>query len=350
MPIVNYLEKYMTTLIIAVILVILISAICSSTEAALFSVPIIKVRKMAEDEMQSKTTKLRIAALISIREKMNRPISMLVILNNITNMGGTTLVTLLAIKLFESFWVGILSGILTLAVIAFAEIIPMTIGDKHSLKISLIAARPVLFLTRLTTPLIWIIEGLASPFHEKDGQTLPTDEQEIHYMTHIGDEENVIEADELEMINGVFQLNDVTARQLMTPRISLTCIEGDASIQTVIDEVIESQHSRIVVIGESRDEILGVVLKTRLLTAMIKGKGDEKIRDHGYLPVEVHHNNTADDILPIFQKSHQHLAIVRDEFGGVDGVITLEDIIEELTGEIIDETDTDEDMRLAPAS
>jgi len=113
---------------------------------------------------------------------------------------------------------------------------------------------------------------------------------------------------------------------------------------------MESQHSRIVVIGESRDDILGVVLKTSLLTAMIKGKGDEKVRDHGYLPVEVHFNNTADDILPIFQKNHQHLAIVRDEFGGVDGVITLEDIIEELTGEIIDETDTDEDMRLAPAS
>ena len=152
------------------------------------------------------------------------------------------------------------------------------------------------------------------------------------------------------MIHGVFQLNDVTARQLMTPRISLTCIKGEASIQTVIDEVMESQHSRIVVIGESRDEILGVVLKTCLLTAMIKGQGDDKVRDHGYLPVEVHFSNTADDILPIFQKNHQHLAIVRDEFGGVDGVITLEDIIEELTGEIIDETDTDEDMRLAPAS
>jgi len=339
----------MTTLIIAVFLVIFISFICSCTEAALFSVPIMKVRKM-DDEQKSTTSKSKTSALLVIRERMSRPISMLVILNNITNMGGTTLITLLAIRLFDSFWVGILSGALTLAVIIFAEIIPMSIGGKHSLKISLMAARPILFLTKLFSPLIWLIEYLASPFHENEGQTLSTDEQEIHYMAQLGDEETILEADELEMIHGVFQLNDVTARQLMTPRISLTCIKGEASIQTVIDEVIESQHSRIVVIGESRDEILGVVLKTSLLTAMIKGQGNEKVIDHGYLPVEVHYSNTADDILPIFQKSHQHLAIVRDEFGGVDGIITLEDIIEELTGEIIDETDTEEDMRLAPAS
>ncbi len=174
---------------------------------------------------------------------------------------------------------------------------------------------------------------------------MSTDEREIRYMAQLGEEEGVIEADELEMLQGVFQLNDMDARALMTPRISLTCIEGDVSINSVIDEVIESQHSRIVVIGESRDDVLGVVLKSSLLIAMIKGQGDEKVKLHGYKPVEVEHSNKADDILPIFQKSRQHLAIVRDEFGGVDGVVTLEDIIEELTGEIVDETDMDEDMR-----
>jgi len=136
----------------------------------------------------------------------------------------------------------------------------------------------------------------------------------------------------------------------MTPRISLTCIEGDVAIETVIDEVMESQHSRIVVIGESRDDVVGVVLKSSLLIAMIKGKGEDTVRMHGYVPIEVDYSMKADEILPIFQKSRQHLAIVRDEFGGVDGVITLEDIIEELTGEIVDETDMDEDMREAAIS
>lgn len=340
----------MTTILIAALMVILISALCSGTEAALFSVPIMKVRQMADEDNIKAKRKRATKALLTIQERMSRPISTIVILNNIANIGGTTIVTVLANKIYSSLIVGFISGTLTFLVIIFAEIIPKTIGEKHNIKISLIMARPVLLLTKILTPLIWIIEILTRPFTGKDRQIMSTDEREIRYMAQLGEEEGVIEADELEMLQGVFQLNDMDARALMTPRISLTCIEGDVSINSVIDEVIESQHSRIVVIGESRDDVLGVVLKSSLLIAMIKGQGEEKVKLHGYKPVEVEHCNKADDILPIFQKSRQHLAIVRDEFGGVDGVVTLEDIIEELTGEIVDETDMDEDMReVAPS-
>lgn len=340
----------MTTILIAASLVILISAICSGTEAALFSVPIMKVRQMADEDNTKVRRKRNTKALLSIQEKMSRPISMIVILNNIANIVGTTVVTILATAIYESLWVGVISGSLTFMVIIFAEIIPKTIGEKHSMKISLFMAKPVIFFTKLFTPVIWIVEFLTRPFIGKDRQVFSTDEREIRYMAQLGEEEGVIEADELEMLHGVFQLNDMTARDLMTPRISLTCIKGDVTVISEINNIIESQHSRIVVIGDSRDDIRGVVLKTSLLTAMVKGNGEERVREHGYTPVEVTYNCKADDILPIFQKSRQHLAIVRDEFGGVDGVITLEDIIEELTGEIVDETDTDEDMREAAAS
>lgn len=335
----------MTTLLIAAFLVILISALCSGTEAALFSVPIMKVRQMADEGGKG-----GVKALLKIQEQMRRPIAMIVILNNIANIVGSIAVGVIASHELGGHWLGLVSGILTFLVIIFAEIIPKTVGETHNMKISLFMAKPVLILTKIFTPLIWLIEILTNPFTNKKQPSLSTDEREIRYMAQLGEEEGVIEADELEMLHGVFQLNDMTARQLMTPRISLTCIEGDVPIQTVIDEVIESQHSRIVVIGESRDDIIGVVLKSSLLIAMIKGQGEENVRSHGYLPVEVLHSNKADAILPIFQKSRQHLAIVRDEFGGVDGVITLEDIIEELTGEIVDETDMDEDMREAAAS
>lgn len=340
----------MTTLLIAAFLVILISALCSGTEAALFSVPIMKVRQMADEENGVKKKRRKAKNLLVIQEKMSRPISMIVILNNIANIIGTSIVTILAQDLFDSFIVGIIAGSLTFMVIIFAEIIPKTIGEKHNVKISLFMATPVLFLTRTFTPLIWLVEFLVRPFTGKDREMLSTDEREIRYMAQLGEEEGVIEADELEMLHGVFQLNDMDARALMTPRISLTCIDGDVSINSVIDEVMESQHSRIVVIGEDRDDVLGVVLKSALLIAMVKGKGEENVRLHGYEPVEVSYNMKADEILPIFQKSRQHLAIVRDEFGGVDGVVTLEDIVEELTGEIVDETDMDEDMREAAAS
>ena len=340
----------MEILLIAALIVILISALCSGTEAALFSVPIMKVRQMVDEQNGVVKRRRGTRSLLMIREKMSRPISMIVIVNNVANIVGTTVVTILATKIYESFWVGVVSGSLTFMVIIFAEIIPKTIGEKHNLKISLFMAKPVLFFTKILTPLIWIVEIITRPFTGKDRLILSTDEREIRFMAQLGEEEGVIEADELEMLHGVFQLNDMDARALMTPRISLTCIDGDAPIQSVIDDVIGTQHSRIVIIGESRDEILGVVLKSVLLIAMIKGKGEEKVRLHGYKPVEVMHDMKADEVLPIFQKSRQHLAIVRDEFGGVDGVVTLEDIVEELTGEIVDETDMDEDMREAAAS
>jgi CBS domain containing-hemolysin-like protein len=340
----------MDIILFAAFLVILLSAICSGTEAALFSVPILKVRQMLDEDTCKPKFKRRTEALLKIREKMSRPISMIVIMNNIANISGTTVVTLLAHREFNSFWVGVISGALTLTVIVFAEITPKTVGERHSMRIALFMARPVLLFTKLFTPIIFLVELFTRPFTSKAPQTHSTDEREIRYMAQLGEEEGVIEADELEMLHGVFQLNDMDARALMTPRISLTCIEGDMSINAVIDEVIESQHSRIIVIGESRDDVLGVALKSSLLIAMVKGKGEDKVLLHGYDPVEVQHDMKADQILPIFQKSRQHLAIVRDEFGGVDGVITLEDIIEELTGEIVDETDTDEDMREAAAS
>lgn len=330
----------MTTLLIVAFLVIFISALCSGTEAALFSVPIMKVRQMADE-----AEKGSIKALLAIQEKLNRPIAMIVIVNNIANIGGSAIVGMLAAELYGSYWAGVLSGGLTFAVIIFAELIPKTLGEKHCLGVSLFMARPVLLLTKIMTPFIWLVELFIRPFVGKDVQTLSTDEREIRFMAQLGEEEGVIEADELEMLQGVFQLNDRTARDLMTPRVALTVIAGDAVIQEVQDEIIDSQHSRIVVIGESRDEVHGVVLKTSLLTAIVRGQGSDKVHQHGYLPVEVNHDAKADDILPIFQKSRQHLAIVRDEFGGVDGVVTLEDIIEELTGEIVDETDTHEDMR-----
>ena len=266
-------------------------------------------------------------------------------LNNIANIVGSIVVGRMAVDVFGSEWLGIFSGVLTFAVIIFAEIIPKTVGERYSVKVALLMSKPVLFLTKLVMPVIWLVEFLTSPFTKGQQQLLSTDEKEIRFMAQLGEEEGVIEADELEMLHGVFQLNDRSASDLMTPRVSLTCIEGALLIKHVIDEVITSQHSRIVVIGDSRDEIVGVVLRSDGLVAMVNGQGDDTGRMHGYTPIEVNENQKADDILPIFQKSRQHLAIVRDDFGGVAGVITLEDIIEELTGEIVDERDTVEDMR-----
>ena len=138
----------------------------------------------------------------------------------------------------------------------------------------------------------------------------------------------------------------------MTPRLKLTCLNGDQSLDEAQQGILESQHSRIVVTGESRDDVKGVALRSELLAALVQGRGGEYVRDHIYEPLRVSEDIKADDLLPKFQSERQHLAIVHGEFGGVSGVV-LEDIVEELTGEIIDETDVDKrlvDQLFSPLS
>ena len=331
----------MTTLIIVVLVVLAASAICSGTEAALFSTPMIKVRQLAEAQVKGAQS------LLEIRENMSRPIAMIVVMNNIANIVGSMVIGGMASEVFGSQWLGIFSGVLTFLVIIFSEIIPKTVGEKHSQTISLRVAKPVLILTKLMVPIIWLIETLTNPFTKGSQPEFSTNEREIRYLARIGDEEGVIEHDEYEMIQGVFKLNDVTAKDLMTPRLKLTCLRADLSLDEAKDGILESQHSRIVVTGESRDDVKGVALRSELLAALVQGRGQEYVRDHIFQPLRVSEDIKADDLLPKFQSKRKHLAIVHGEFGGVSGVVTLEDVIEELTGEIMDETDVDEDMRLA---
>ncbi|MEE2787602.1 MAG: hemolysin family protein [Myxococcota bacterium] len=331
----------MTSLLIVVVIVLLASAMCSGTEAALFSTPMIKVRQLAESKVKGA------ASLLEIRQRMSRPIAMIVIMNNVANIVGSMVIGAMATDVFGAQWIGVFSGALTFMVIIFSEIIPKTVGEKHSESISLAVAKPVLLLTKIMVPLIWLIEKMTNPFTQGDQPEFSTNEKEIRYLARIGDEEGVIEHDEYEMIQGVFKLNDVTAKDLMTPRLKLTCLEATQTLAQAQQDILDSQHSRMVVTESSRDNVEGVALRSELLARLVEGHGAHLVRDHVYQPVRVAEDIKADELLPRFQKARQHLAIVEDEFGGVSGVVTLEDVIEELTGEIIDETDVDEDMRLA---
>ncbi len=329
----------MIILFTTVFIVLFASALCSGVEAALFSIPLLKARQLAENGKASSI------ALLEIRTSMNRPIAMIVILNNISNIVGSIIVGGLAAKTFGTEWLGLFSGILTFLVIVFAEIIPKTVGETHNEAIAKIVSRPVKFLTTLFTPIILLVEFLTKPLTNQTQSEISTNEREIRYLAKVGAKEGVIESHEYSMLNGVFQLNDRTARELMTPRIALTTLPGKSTLDDVKKDIIGSEHSRMIVIGHSSDIILGVALRSDLLTAMVNGAYDSTVESFSSPPLEVDQHTLADTILPQFQQQRQHLAIVRDEFGSVAGVITLEDIIEELTGEIVDETDRREDMR-----
>ena len=328
----------MLVLLIAIGIVLLSSAICSGSEAALFSVPVVKVRRLAQSNRPGAQ------ALLSIREQMNRPIATIVILNNIANIVGTSVVVIVATDVLGDQWLGLVSGILTFLVILFSEIVPKTVGERYSDQISLVIARPVAGLTRILTPLIWCIEKITNPL-TAGGNRFTTDEAEIQLLAKMGQEEGTIEDDEFEMIRKIFNLNDMTAADLMTPRVVMTYLKGDLTLAEAREDLLNSPHSRIIVVGETLDEVTGVALKTELLAGIIQGKLDQAISHFAYKVHFVLGRKRADQLLLIFQQTRQHLAVVVDEYGGVSGVVTLEDVLEVLTGPLVDETDTIVDLQ-----
>jgi CBS domain containing-hemolysin-like protein len=322
----------MFALIIAVLTVLSGSAICSSVEAALFSVSPLRVRQLAQSNNPAAV------ALLAIREHMNRPIATIVILNNIFNIVGSIAIARIATYVLGDTLLGLFSGVLTFLIIIFGEIVPKTLGERYAEGLALVTALPVTGLTFIFTPLVWIMEKVTAPFTK--GKKRPTtNETEIKLLANIGYQEGIIEGDEAEMIQRVFLLNDMKAADVMTPRTALTYLRGDVTLAESKKEIISSQHTRIIVIEDSIDQVIGVALKDELLTAIIEGKQEQTVanltRKVRFVPETVR----ADQLLKNFQKAREHLVVVVDEYGVVSGVVTLEDVLEVLTGEIVDETD-----------
>lgn len=328
----------MFKLAIAVLIMLVGSAICSGTETALLSIPLLKARQLAQSR------KPRALALVAIRQQINRPIATIVILNNLFNIVGSIAIGSIAADVFGDTTLGIFSGILTFLVIVFAEILPKTLAEQYAQPIALLVAIPVRGLTWAMSPFVWLLEHITAPFTQRNRYPT-TNETEIKLLVSIGYQEGIIEDDEAEMIRRVFRLNDITAAHIMTPRVELTYLSGDEAIATLRQDILDSQHSRILVIDGDIDHIQGIVLKYELLSTLVAGNSALTIREL-MRPVRfVSETERADRLLQQFQSSREHIAVVVDEYGGVSGVVTLEDVLEELTGEIVDETDRNVDLQ-----
>jgi CBS domain containing-hemolysin-like protein len=328
----------MLQLAIAIFIMLAGSALCSGTETALLSVPLLKARQLAQ------SNKPAALALYAIRQQINRPIATIVILNNLFNIVGSITIGSIAANVFGDALLGVFSGILTFSVIVFAEILPKTLAERYAVPIALMVAMPVRTVTWLFSPVVWLLERITAPFMAR-GQSPITNEAEIKLMAAIGHQEGIIEADEAEMIRRVFRLNDMKSVNIMTPRVALTHLPGDLTIAAAQEKILNSQHSRILVTDTDIDHVLGIVLKNELLAALIRHQGNQAIRNV-VRPVRfVSEAERADKLLQEFQKAREHLAVVVDEYGGVSGVVTLEDVLEVLTGEIVDETDRSIDLQ-----
>ncbi|MGG6240776.1 hemolysin family protein [Nodosilinea sp. AN01ver1] len=328
----------MLNLAIAILIMLIGSALCSGSEASLLSVPVLKARQLAE------TKKPAALALLAIRQKINRPIATIVILNNLFNIVGSVLIGGIAANVFNDALLGVFTGVLTLLVILFGEIFPKILGERYAVPLALTLAIPVQWVTWLFTPIVLLLEKVTSPFTSQ-GDRPSTDEAEIKLLATIGHQEGIIEADEAEMIRRVFRLNDMKSVDIMTPRVAVTHLSGNLTIAEAEAQILNSQHSRILISDNDIDRIVGLVLKNEVLTALIRGQGHQLLGQVARPVRFVAETERADKLLQDFQTAREHLAVVVDEYGGVSGVVTLEDVLEVLTGEIVDETDRSIDLQ-----
>ncbi|QFJ53741.1 HlyC/CorC family transporter [Pseudobutyrivibrio xylanivorans] len=324
-----------------ILLVLLIlSGFFSSAETALTTVNKIKLKTMADDG--DKKAK-RVLKVVNRPKKM---LSAILIGNNIVNLSASSLATTLAIDIFGSVGAGIATGILTLLILIFGEITPKSIATLNSTSLSLTFAPFIGALMWLLTPVIEIINFLSGIFIrmfgiDPDFKDETITEEEIRTMVDVSHESGAIEQDERTMIHKVFDFSDACAKEVMIPRIDMTMVDADATYEELIAVFKEDMYTRIPVCEPDTEKVLGIVNMKDFLG--LNPPEDFKVTDYlrdAYFTYEM---KNVSDLFDEMREESASLSIVLDEYGELSGMITLEDLLEEIVGEIRDEYDEDEE-------
>ncbi len=326
--------------LITVIILLCLSAFFSSSETALTTVNQIRMRTLADNGDK------RAARVLRVTGNPGKMLSAILIGNNIVNLSASSISTSLAIHLFGNTGAGIATGILTFLILIFGEVTPKTMATIKADSMSLTVAAPIGFLMKILTPVIFIINklslGLMFLLHVniKDAQKKMT-EEELRTIVDVSQENGVIEHEERDMIHNLFDFGDAEAKEIMVPRIDMTFVQADATYQEVLDIFRQDMFTRLPVYEDSTDNVIGIInMKDFLLQNDTPEFSVRNLLREPYFTYE--HKNTADLFLEM-RKSSISLAIVLDEYGVTAGLITLEDLLEEIVGEIRDEYDADEE-------
>ena len=330
------------------IALLVLSALFSSSETALTTVNRIRIRTLAG---QGDKRAMTLLAVLQNPEKM---LSVILIGNNVVNLYASSLATTVTLSLFGSKLVGVATGILTLAVLVFGEVAPKTMASRNAEQIALRAAGPVKCLMWLFTPLVFVVNNLARLVMKLFGADRPGKRElmtaeELRTIVQVGHEEGVIENSERKMIDNVFDFGDRSARDIMIPRIDMTCIDVEAGYDELMEVVREEKYTRIPVYKESADTIVGILnIKDLLFRAQ---DNPFRIAELMRKPLFTYEQKKTSELMVEMRKNYTNLAIVLDEYGVTAGMVTMEDILEEIVGEIRDEYDRDEEKsirRIAP--
>lgn len=302
------------------------------TEAAVLSLPLIRARILREKKRKGSRD------LLYVKENIHSAVATIVILNNAVNIIGAVFVGQMVAKIFGNQFLGVFSAVLTFAIIIISEVIPKTIGEHYKVPVCLATAKTLRALMWVFKPLVKSIGVLMKPFSGRVRHPWVT-EEEIKILLRLGRDAGTVELDEETLINRVFKLNDLVARQMMRPIENIYALDGNRTLLEEKERIINSTHSRVAVYEKDISDIIGICQQRALLKEIANDNDNTRVRDFMSVPVFVNENEKADGLLEKFRAYHQHLFIVRDARNRNIGIISMEDVLEELFGEIYDEKD-----------
>lgn len=331
-----------------VILLVLLSASAffSSAETALMTSNKLKIRNLAEGGDK------RATKVIDITANTDKMLSAILIGNNIVNLSASSLSTTLTLKLFGSSLVGIATGILTFLILVFGEITPKNLASKNAEDMALKYIGIISVLVMVLTPVIYIVNKVAriviSIFNKNNDDNTMVTEDELRAMVEVSHEDGVIENEEKKMIVNVVDFGDTVAGDIMVPRVDMVMVAVDSSYEDILTIFRDERYTRIPVYEDSPDNVIGILNVKDFL--LIEDKENFSVKEHLREPLYTYEYKKTSSLMMDMRKTGANIVIVLDEYGTTVGLITLEDMLEEIVGEIRDEFDADEDEGITKLS
>lgn len=327
----------MVPLLIALALLIMISAFFSSMETAYSSVNIIRLRNYLEEKKKGAKKAVYIA------EKYDLTLTTILVGNNLVNIGATTIGAYVLARTIINPTIANIANtiIMTLIILIFGEILPKSYGKEHSEKVALNYSSILYFVIKILYPITWVFIKLKKVIIKRNEDLIPyVTEDELESIIDVMENEGVIEKNDAELIQSAISLNEINVFEIMTPRVDVVAIEINEPIEDIKNMFFEYQFSRVPVYEDDKDNMIGVLSERDFFTAYIKNNGKNiNIKKLISKPFYVSKTKKVDDLIREMQQMKKHFAIVADEYGGTSGIVTMEDALEELVGEIYDEYD-----------
>jgi len=337
------LEADLWPSVILYVILLFLSGFFSGSESAYFSLSQADIRHFRERKNKSKSA----ARVVKLLENPRRLLSAILIGNTIVNVAAATIAALLSSRLLpeESMadWgVFLVIGVVTLSILLFSEIAPKIFAIRTSQRFVVLVSIPLRMVVYFLAPVTLVFEWITNTINRLMGyeKEVPfVNEDELRALIEVGEQKGTLDQAEREMIHSIFEFRETFAKEIMVPRMDMICIDQTTSVEEVLAIVKAKGHSRIPVYNENVDNVIGILYVKDLLPYMNKGKALPKLTEMVRRPYFVPEIKMIDELLREFQKERIHMAIVVDEYGGTAGMITLEDVIEEIVGDIRDEYD-----------